>query len=198
MNMPMPLAVGLWMALGLVILLVMWRGWRGARSRGASVVGVLPEVPRGDALGAARTEPVAGTYVSSTTAGDWLGRVAARDLGVRSAATVQVFDAGVLVARRGAADVFVPAASVRGVRRTPGMAGKYVGGEGIVVIEWTATAPDGAPAPLDTGIRTQHKADRALLVAAVGSLTASAVRPSPGEPGAPTSPDTQNDPKEPQ
>lgn len=196
MNMPMPLAVGLWVALGLAILLVMWRGWRGARARGASVVGALPRTPGVESLGGARTQPLPGTYVSSTTAGDWLGRVAARDLGVRSVATVQVFDAGVLIERRGAADVFVPAASVRGVRRTPGMAGKYVGGEGIVVIEWTATAPDGSPAPLDTGIRTQHKADRALLVAAVDSLTASAVRPSPAEPGAPSSPDTQNDPKE--
>jgi hypothetical protein len=72
------------------------------------------------------------------------------------------------------------------------MAGKYVGGEGIVVIEWTATAPDGSAAPLDTGLRAQRKADRALLVEAVDALTASAAA------GAPASPDTQNEPKEPQ
>jgi hypothetical protein len=101
----------------------------------------------------------------------------------------------VRIERRGATDVFVPTASLRGVRRTPGMAGKYVGGEGIVVIEWSATAPDGSPAPLDTGIRTQHKADRALLVAAVDAVAASA---APGQPGALASPDSQNDPKEPQ
>ena len=195
MNMPLPLAVGLWVALGLVILLVMWRGWRNARARGATVVGALPEVLGAEALGAARTEPMVGTYVSSTTAGDWLGRVAARDLGVRSAATVQVFDAGVRIERRGATDVFVPAAALLGVRRTPGMAGKYVGGDGIVVVEWAATAPDGTPAPLDTGIRTQHKADRATLVDAVDSLVAQAA--SRGS-GSPASPDTQNDPKEPQ
>ena len=195
MNMPLPLAVGLWVALGLAILLVMWRGWRSARARGATVVGALPEVPGAETLGAARTEPMVGTYVSSTTAGDWLGRVVARDLGVRSTATVQVFDAGVRIERRGATDVFVPAASLLGVRRTPGMAGKYVGGDGIVVLEWSATAPDGTPAPLDTGIRTQHKADRATLVDAVDSLVARAASSSPG---APASPDTQNDPKEPQ
>ncbi|MEP7764003.1 hypothetical protein [Sanguibacter sp. 25GB23B1] len=195
MNMPFPVAVGLWIVLGLAILLVMWRGWRSARARGASVVGTLPQAPA--ELGGARTEPIVGTYVSSTTAGDWLGRVAARDLGVRSAATVQVFDAGVRIERRGATDVFVPAASLRGVRRTPGMAGKYVGGEGIVVIEWSATAPDGSPAPLDTGIRTQHKADRALLVAAVDAVAASAAGASTLH-GASDSPDSQNDPKEPQ
>lgn len=192
MNMPFPVAVGLWVALGLLVLTIMWRGWRSARARGGTVVGALPEVPDAADLGEPRTGAIVGTYVSSTTAGDWLGRVAARDLGVRSSASVQVFDAGVRIERRGAADIFIPAASLRGVRRTPGMAGKYVGGEGIVVIEWTASAPDGSEAPLDTGIRAQRKVDRALLVEAVDALTASAA------PGAPSFPDTQNDPKEPQ
>lgn len=104
----MPVAVGLWVALGVGILLVMWRGWRGSMARGAGAVGTLPVVPDGAGLGAARTDAIVGTYVSSTMAGDWLGRVVAHDLGVRSSATVQVFDAGVVIERRGAADVFVP------------------------------------------------------------------------------------------
>ncbi|WP_143556695.1 hypothetical protein [Sanguibacter antarcticus] len=149
-------------------------------------------MPDGAGLGAARTDAIVGTYVSSTMAGDWLGRVVAHDLGVRSSATVQVFDAGVVIERRGAADVFVPAGVLRGVRRVAGMAGKYVGGEGIVVIEWSASSPDGAPVPLDTGIRTQRASDRSILVDAVGALTASAVV------GPYVSPDSQFDSKEPQ
>ncbi|PFG33111.1 hypothetical protein ATL42_0971 [Sanguibacter antarcticus] len=192
MSMPMPVAVGLWVALGVGILLVMWRGWRGSMARGAGAVGTLPVVPDGAGLGAARTDAIVGTYVSSTMAGDWLGRVVAHDLGVRSSATVQVFDAGVVIERRGAADVFVPAGVLRGVRRVAGMAGKYVGGEGIVVIEWSASSPDGAPVPLDTGIRTQRASDRSILVDAVGALTASAVV------GPYVSPDSQFDSKEPQ
>ena len=43
-----------------------------------------------DDLGATRLGPLEATYVSSSTTGDWLDRVAAHDLGSRSAAQVEV------------------------------------------------------------------------------------------------------------
>jgi hypothetical protein len=142
----------------------MWHGWRRRARASAAAVPALPAVP-GD-LGATRLGPLEATYVSSTTAGDWLDRVAAHDLGNRSAAQVEVHDAGVLLRRRGAADVFVPVDRLRAVGTAPGMAGKFVGGEGLVVLTW-APGPDRV---LDTGLLVRHRQDRPALVAAVRAL----------------------------
>ena len=155
----------------LVLVLAFWgmrAGWRRRERRSATAVPRVPAPPTD--LGTARTEALEATYVSSTTAGDWLDRVSTHDLGVRSAAEVQVFDAGVLVRRAGAEDVFVPADQVRAVGTAPGMAGKFMGRDGLVVLTW---APDAAPAAaplLDTGLLVRHRADRPRLVDAVRSL----------------------------
>src|SRR5690606_39111804 len=53
-------------ALSVLILLGMRRGWRGRSGRTAAVVGPLPEAPV--SLGTARTAPFDATYVGSTTA----------------------------------------------------------------------------------------------------------------------------------
>lgn len=179
MNLPMPLAVALMLGVGALALWAMWRGWRGVARRSASRVGALPSLPDAAELGAARTAPIEGTYVSTTGAGDWLDRLGAGDLGYRARAVVQVFDAGVQIARAGATDLFLPTDALDGVRLTAGMAGKYVGGKGIVVLRWATTAADGSPTLLDTGIRTHHSADRSTLVDAVAALVASAHPHSP-------------------
>jgi hypothetical protein len=127
----------------------------------------LPSVP--SELGAARLAPVDATYVSTTRAGDWLDRVTTHDLGVRSPAQVGVFDAGVQITRQGATDLFVPTTALRGASGAPGMAGKVVGGEGLVVLTWQADPTD--PRGLDTGLRPKHAADRERLLAALTTLT---------------------------
>lgn len=194
-------------------LALMWAGWRRREVRTGAVVPRLPAVPVD--LGAPLGPPVPATYVSTTTAGDWLDRVVAHDLGVRSAAVVTVHEAGVLIARTGARDVFVPVGSLAGVERTPGMAGKYVGGAGLVVLRWRVDpagepahdedphpAPDqpsdpssGAPGRtgtlLDTGLRTRRAADRAALVDGVRALLPSTPATSPTRTSpTPTSPTT--------
>ena len=157
--------------LALVLALVYWgmrQGWRRRERVSATTVPQVPAAPT--ELGTARTEPLEATYVSSTTAGDWLDRVSTHDLGVRSAAQVQVYDAGVLVRRNGAEDVFVPAAQVRSVGTASGMAGKFMGRDGLVVLTW---APDAAPADgprLAPGLLVRHRADRPRLVEAVRTL----------------------------
>jgi len=180
MNLPMPVAVGIWIVLAAALLAVMWFGWRGRSRRSRALVPALPARPDDATLGEARTQPVDAVYVSSTTAGDWLDRVASHDLGFRSNATVRVFAGGVVVEREGAEDVFVPAADVVEAKTAPGMAGKFVGKDGLVVVTWRLTAPgaDG-PVTLDTGLRTRHAADRPLLVDAVNAL-----RDGAGTPGA--------------
>lgn len=177
MNLPLPVAVGIWIVIAAALLAVMWFGWRGRSRRSRALVPVLPARPDDAALGAARTQPVDAVYVSSTTAGDWLDRVASHDLGFRSQATVQVFDGGLVVARAGAEDVFVPAADLVEAKTAPGMAGKFVGKDGLVVVTWRVTPPGAKSAAdggdvvtLDTGLRTRHAADRPLLVDAVNAL----------------------------
>jgi hypothetical protein len=162
----------------LVVVLVlagMWLGWRGRRRRSAAVVPALPAVPT--ELGDNRLGPLDAVYVSTTRAGDWLDRVSAHGLGVRSPATVDVFDAGVRIGRAGAPDVFVPARALRGATTAPGMAGKFVGGDGLVVLTWQAGPDD--PRGLDTGLRPRHAADRPRLVEAVAAL----IDVTPGTPG---------------
>lgn len=176
-----------------LVLVAMRAGWRRRVAATADAAAGLPAVPAPDALGEPRTEAFEGTYVSTTRSGDWLDRVSAGGLGVRAAATVQVHDAGVVVARQGAPDLFLPAADLVSATGTGGMAGKFVGGEGLTVLTWR-TRPDepgdrgdpgedrgldaGPDTRLDTGLRLRHPADRAALVAAVGQLieTSSASR----------------------
>jgi len=155
-----------------VLALVYWgmrAGWKRRARTTAALVPTLPAAPAD--LGAARLGPVEAVYVSTTTAGDWLDRVVAHDLGVRSPASVTVHDAGVCIERTGAADVFVPAAALTDTSTAPGMAGKFVGKDGLVVLTWAPTTTPGAP-QLDTGLRPHHSADGTALVAAVTALIA--------------------------
>ena len=157
-------SIALWVVLLLVAFWAMWRGWLRRARVSEAAVPAIPAVP--DHLGATRLGPLEATYVSSTTAGDWLDRVAAHDLGNPGAAQVEVHDTGVLLRRRGATDLFVPAARLRDVGTAPGMAGKFMGGEGLVVLTWDT----GADRLLDTGVLVRHRDERPALVAAVRAL----------------------------
>ncbi|UJP38956.1 PH-like domain-containing protein [Cellulomonas palmilytica] len=153
-----------------VVVLVWWgmrAGWEHRRRRTQDVVPTIPAVR--DDLGALLAGPFEAVYVSTTLAGDWLERVVANDLGVRSRAEVSVHATGVLVRRTGAHDVFVPRESLRGAGRASGIAGKVVGRDGLVVVSWL---PPGAPDDrgLDTGLLPRHAADRDALLAAVAAL----------------------------
>lgn len=160
--MPPQVSVPLLALLVVAAVLGMRRGWR-RRVAATADVPVPPLAPT-DA-GAVLAGPFEATYVCTTRAGDWLERVASHELGVRSAATVVVAEAGVHVVRRGARDLFLPRADLRDARREPGMAGKFVGGDGLVVLRWT----DGG-VPLDTGLRPRRRAERDQLTAAVREL----------------------------
>lgn len=169
--MPPWLSVTVLVVLGVALLTGMAFGWRRL-TRGPSAVPPPGPVPGDDALGAPRTAAFDATYVSTTRAGDWLDRVGAHGLGVRSAATVQVFDAGVVLRRRGAPDVFVPRAALRAVGTSGGMAGKVVGGEGLLVLTWdpAPAAPSQDHRGLDTGLRLRHPRERDELRTAAQEL----------------------------
>lgn len=141
---------------------LLWLGWRG-RARRQGGLAPLPPVP--DEVPEDVLEDVEAVYVTSTLAGQPLERVVARGLGVRSNAAVRVSRSGVLVARQGAPDVWIPAGALLGVRRERGMVGKVVEREGLVVIRWQLGDTD-----LDTGLRVRRSEDRDRLVAAVTTL----------------------------
>ncbi len=122
-------AVLMLVAVLLVLYALMWKGWR-RRSRRHDLPALVP-VPRErrpDLAADAR-------YYGTTVAGDWLDRVAARGLGSRSAARLELSPAGLDVLREPGA-FRVPAGALRGARQDQGIAGKVVPPHGLLVVTW--------------------------------------------------------------
>ncbi|WP_435300010.1 hypothetical protein [Timonella sp. A28] len=155
---------------GVLLLGLMWLGWRGRQRRTAPLVGSLPQAPQ-DGYGEQTFDTVPGTYISSTTHGDWLDRIATQDLGYRSAANLTVHTTGIRIERSGALDIFIPAQQVDHAETAPGIAGKVIGKDGIVLISWHVEAKYGDDTLLDTGFKPDHKAQRDGLINAINSLT---------------------------
>jgi hypothetical protein len=172
MNLPVPVAVGIWVVLGVVLLALVLTGRRRIAARTEQVVPAPPALPTADgALGEKVLGPLEAVYVSSTLSGDWLARVGAHGLGDRSNADVTVYDQGVVVERDGAAPVFVPAATLLDVTTASGMAGKFVGRDGLLVLTWQVPADGDIEATaLDTGLRLRHHADTTRTLEAVRPL----------------------------
>jgi hypothetical protein len=143
------------------VALLMRRGWRRRTARQADV----PQPPDGPLAGAELTAPADGTYVTTTAAGDWLDRITVHDLGVRSTATLRVTDQGVHLAREGARDLLVPAGALIGARLEPGMAGKFVGPTGLVVVRWHLGDREA-----DTGFRAREVSRQPELIDAINNV----------------------------
>lgn len=153
-----------------VVLLMIWAGWRNRLKRQADVE-QLPEVP--EAPGAA-LNTAEGQYVASTTAGDWLDRIAVHGLGIRTNATLAVYPHGVLFDRSGAPAVYIPAADLTAVRQDSGMAGKFVEKDGLLVLRWKLGTHE-----LDTGFRTRRAADKTTLFESLQQLISAAPQADP-------------------
>ncbi|MER7250577.1 hypothetical protein [Kribbella sp. NPDC000426] len=137
----------------------MYRGWRNRQSR-QSDLSPLPAVPE------VKVSGVEGVYVATTSAGDWMDRIAVHELGVRSIADLAVSEAGLIFHRQGATDVFIPADHLTGVRTDRGIAGKVAAEKsGLVVVTWTHDGRE-----LDTGFRPRRKADTAALTESIATL----------------------------
>lgn len=145
--------------------LAVWGMARGWRARAARQSDVPPPTVTPEWFSADTLPPVPGVYLASTRAGDWLDRVVVHGLGVRSRARLSVGTAGLVLERDGAADVYVPAADLRGVRLDRGIAGAVYERGGLVVLTW-----DLGPTTLDTGFRADRTDDHVAVVAAVRAL----------------------------
>ncbi|MCB0926133.1 MAG: transporter [Mycobacterium sp.] len=132
----------------------MLRGWKRRSERQAALIGVLPDLP--DRFGPAVLAPTRGLYVGSTIAPDWLERITVGDLGYRCRAVLTRYPEGILLERSGAGPLWIPAASLIGVRIEQALAGKVIPGNsrseapgGLLVIRWRL--PTGTE--IDTGFR---------------------------------------------
>jgi hypothetical protein len=177
----LPPVLALIVLLAVLVLLARW-GWRRRADRQSG----LPELPQpvggGKALSVASGAlSPAGVYVATTLAGQGLERVTARGLGARSRASItDADDAGrpVLdVARQGAASFLIPWADVLSVHTAPGMVGKWVGGDGLLVIRWRLGKTE-----LDTGFRLDERTDQDRFL----DLAAQRLPSEASDPPAPT------------
>ncbi|NUS12859.1 MAG: hypothetical protein HOY69_15900 [Streptomyces sp.] len=124
--------VGLVLVIGLVYWL-MRQGWQWRRA----LQGGLPALPQApEAAGEPLLLHSEGRYHGSTTAGQWLDRIVAHGLGVRSRAALTLTAQGLDVERTGAPGFFVPAAALRGARLDKGIAGKVLTEGGLLVVTW--------------------------------------------------------------
>jgi hypothetical protein len=143
---------------------LMYLGWRRRQSRQADVP-ALPTAPDGLAQ-RAREIGVEGSYVSTTVANQPLERITAQGLGATGVAHLLVADdvPGLLVARDGAPDVFVPAGALTDVRVESMRAGKATP-HGLLVVEWRLG--DRAVA---TAFRPRDPHDREAVLRSVRAL----------------------------
>jgi hypothetical protein len=157
--------IGWVVGLLIFIALMYWLMRQGWKWRG-SLQSDLPALPARPGHTGTPRLAMTGRYHGSTTAGQWLDRIVAHGLGVRSRAELTLTDAGLDVVRPGAQDFFVPAAQLRGARLDKGIAGKVLTEGGLLVITW-----EHGGRLLDSGFRSERAADHPAWVEAIETLT---------------------------
>ena len=162
----------IFVTLGIIVVLIglMALGWRNRLKRQADV----PAPPGAPADLGAVIATGEGTYITTTTAHDYLDRIAVHGLGIRTTAVLSVHESGVIFDRSGSDALFIPRESLRDVRLDSGMAGKFVEKDGLIVIEWNIGAHEGAAdsaeTNVDTGFRARYHEQQAELFAAIESI----------------------------
>lgn len=153
--------VGLLLFVALVYWLMRegWK-WRGTLQSDLPAPPTAPEQPGEPLL------TLNGRYHGSTTAGQWLDRIVAHGLGVRSLVELTLTGQGLQVERTGAPSFHIPATALRGARLDKGIAGKVLTEGGLLVITWAL-----GDKLIDSGFRSEHAAEHDAWVEAVNTLT---------------------------
>ncbi|MCQ0021947.1 hypothetical protein M4914_02545 [Streptomyces somaliensis DSM 40738] len=141
---------------------LMRQGWKWR----ADLQSALPEPPTAPETPGEAILSLEGRYHGSTVAGQWLERIVAHGLGVRSRAELTLTDAGLQVLRPGATDFFIPADRLRGARLDTGIAGKVLTEGGLLVVTWAH-----GDQLIDSGFRSDRAAEHPAWVTAVNSLS---------------------------
>jgi hypothetical protein len=166
--------IGWIVGLVLVVALVYWlmrQGWQWRRT----LQGGLPPLPQAPADPGRELLAMDGRYHGSTTAGQWLDRIVAHGLGVRSRARLTLTERGLLVDRTGAPGFFVPAGALRGARLDKAIAGKVLPEGGLLVVTWELGGT-----LIDSGFRGERAADHPAWVTRITALGEDKAAPAPG------------------
>jgi hypothetical protein len=139
-----------------------------------------------------------GTYVSTTTAASRLERVTVEGLGNRAKATLTVNrgtpDQLVRIERQGESSVIIPAGRLVSVRRDRGMAGKFIGANRMVVLQWKSPEGD----IYETGFLPRYRADVDKVESALwwhtGPPEAAETDEAPATSSTPATPASEGDP----
>ena len=141
--------------------LLMLKGWRGRLRR----QGDLPPPPTSPAVPGEVVVPATpGLFVGTTFADDWLDRVAVHDLAHRAAGWIRLDTHGVHVEREGLPDLYLPYADVERAGLGDALAGKVIGREGMVLVDWRLGSR-----LLTSGFRADDHAAHRVLVDAVNA-----------------------------
>lgn len=147
-------------ALAAAVYLLMLKGWRSRQRRQADVP--PPPVATGDAE--VLVPAVPGLYVGTTSASDWLDRIAVHHLADRAKADLVVARDGVHVHRAGLPELFVPLTDLESVTVEQALAGKVVSG-GMLVLTWRLGAR-----LVSTAFRADDRAAHVALRDALSAL----------------------------
>jgi len=148
-----PQRLALTAAVVALIALAVWGMWRSWHRR-AAIDLPLREEP-------ANYEPtlaVAGRYVGTAPAADWMQRVVASGLGAPGLAAAGVGAAGIRLERTGEPSLFIAADQITDVELGRGVAGQVAEKDGLVLWYWTA-----GDAALQTGFRPDAAEDVVAL-----------------------------------
>lgn len=126
------LTVGTFVFAGLFYALML-RGWRGRQRRQGDLPPPPPApVERGHVVVGA----VPGLFVGTTSAGQWLDRIAVHHLSDRSAGWLTVTADGVVIEREGLPDLYLPHGALLAAGPGDAIAGKVVGRDGLLLLTW--------------------------------------------------------------
>lgn len=159
-------------AVVVVVLLVMWLGWRARSRRDAGVHGSMVAP-----AGALIAEFSRVFYVSTTPVGEPLVRVAAPGLRYRGQAGVRVYEDGVTVEVVGEDPTHFEASQLRGSSAASRRVGKAVEHDGLGLMLWIA-APDPLqsdgpddPRMLESSFRFENKAEQNRFAEALQQIS---------------------------
>ena len=150
--MPRELGIALFILLGVALLLLMVFSWR-RRTRRQAGLGRPVAAPEdvGASIGV-----FPGLYLATTLAGRRLERVAIRPLGFRAEGSVLVAERGLVVNLVGSDAFSIPKADIDGARRASWTIDRGVEEDGLNMIAWTLTAPDGRRTELESYFRLRE------------------------------------------
>ncbi len=154
------------LVLALLVLAVwgMYRGWQHRAQRQAAGLGEFPTAPADP--GPILLGPETGLYVGSTLGGNWQDRIAVGDIGHRAAAELTLHPGGVLLSRHGPSSIWLPRDALASARTDNRLAGKVMTKDGLLVLRWCHGAET-----VDTGFRADDKASYRAWVDALAETT---------------------------